>query len=704
MQAPCAAPARDTLVTVALAASCTLLPPAAGQDVPSLRLVSFTERFALETVPQRDAQIAVTESGALRLETGNTHPWPGIDLKAPDTRWNLSGYLHVAIDVKNVGATAGILCLRVDNPGADGREHCLTDRIRLQPAEAGTIEIDLTHSPYKSDAPQFIGMRGTPIPEAKLDPSNVVNLVVFSPRPREKLAFEVTNVRAAGKYVAPNAPPNAKEFFPMIDEFGQYMHKDWPGKTYSIEDMRKRILQEAADLAAHTGPSDWDAYGGWASGPKVDATGFFRAQKHEGKWWLVDPDGRLFWSNGIDGVREHSATPITDREHYFAFLPEEGTPFAQFYGKGNWAPRGYYQGKGTYRMYDFTRANLLRKYGENWLERFADITQRRLRSWGINTIANWSSEAIYLKRQTPYVVAIHYRSPDLRGSTGLWKKFSDVFDPGFRAGVAARLAHETGKSAGDPWCIGYFVDNELGWGDDTSLGLATLACPPEQAAKKAFLADLEAKYRTIDKLNAAWGTNHDSWEVLLEATQTPDADKAAADLRDFYTRTAETYFRTIREEVKRVAPNQLYLGCRFSNHNDRAVRAAAKFCDIISFNRYRYSVDEDRLPDGVDMPMIIGEFHFGALDRGMLHTGLRKAENQEHRAQLYADYVRGALKNPWYVGAHWFIYKDQATTGRGDGENYQIGFIDGCDTPYPEIIAKSRDVARELYQLRTDAK
>jgi len=43
---------------------------------------------------------------------------------------------------------------------------------------------------------------------------------------------------------------------------------------------------------------------------------------------------------------------------------------------------------------------------------------------------------------------------------------------------------------------------------------------------------------------------------------------------------------------------------------------------------------------------------------------------------------------------------DQATTGRGDGENYQIGFLDVCDTPYPEIIQASRDVAAEMYRRR----
>ena len=52
----------------------------------------------------------------------------------------------------------------------------------------------------------------------------------------------------------------------------------------------------------------------------------------------------------------------------------------------------------------------------------------------------------------------------------------------------------------------------------------------------------------------------------------------------------------------------------------------------------------------------------------------------------------------------WFQYSDQAFTGRGDGENYQIGFIDICDNPYPEIIGAARKIGYHLYQTRMEQK
>ncbi len=168
----------------------------------------------------------------------------------------------------------------------------------------------------------------------------------------------------------------------------------------------------------------------------------------------------------------------------------------------------------------------------------------------------------------------------------------------------------------------------------------------------------------------------------------------------FYSRIAEKYFSVCSEAVKKVMPGTLYLGCRFAWCNDLAVRAAAKHCDVIGYNKYAYSVGDFQQPEGIDKPAIIGEFHFGALDRGLFHTGLRATENQTDRANKLSHYLRGALQNPNWVGAHWFQFGDQAATGRGDSENYQIGFVDIADNPYPETTAASRELGESMYQIR----
>ena len=152
--------------------------------------------------------------------------------------------------------------------------------------------------------------------------------------------------------------------------------------------------------------------------------------------------------------------------------------------------------------------------------------------------------------------------------------------------------------------------------------------------------------------------------------------------------------------MKKHAPNRLYLGCRFlARRADAVWRTAARFCDVMSVNVYR-DVPSVDLPDGCeDRPLLIGEYHFGALDRGLLHAGIVPARDQADRADRYRRYVRTALASKRIVGAHWFLWRDQALTGRSDGECFQSGFLDVTDRPYPEMVAAARELAGELYPI-----
>jgi hypothetical protein len=552
---------------------------------------------------------------------------------------------------------------------------------------------------------KLFGMRGYPVTPGgpgTIDPKNITQLLLFVNKPDADHVFEVDDIRATGAYTPPTASvTDADPFFPLIDTFGQYKHRDWPGKIHSLAELRGRREAEAKELAAQPGPKAWDKFGGWAAGPQLEASGFFRVEKYRGKWWLVNPEGRLFFSHGIDCVRALDTTPIEERAQWFEDFPGDQTEFREFLSTG-YALKGHYASRSP-QCFSFAGANLARKYGPEWKKLYPEIIHDRLRSWGLNTIANWSDEATRLLRRTPYTDALSSRgAKSIEGSDGYWGKFPDVFDVGFAEGLRRSMAAKTGKSANDPWCLGYFSDNEMSWGDDSSLALGALKSPPEQAAKKVFLADLKTKYSDIAQLNVAWETKHESWDALLQSREAPDKQKAHADLTAFYTRAAEQYFRTVRDAIKAGAPNQLYLGCRFAWVNDRAAVAAGKYCDVVSYNFYRRSIADFKYPGG-DKPLIIGEFHFGALDRGMFHTGLVPVASQDARAQAYKDYLLDAVRHPQFVGTHWFQWKDEPTTGRVyDEENYQIGFVDVADTPYRETIEASREVAATLYQRRLE--
>ena len=661
----------------------------------------------LSRVTASDARTSVVASSAgqvLRVLTGHQQPWPGVTLRASAGGWDLSAFARVEVSIRNAGTQQVTLYSRVDNAGADGTNHCVTGSLDVAPDQSGLLTVPLKRATEDTLGGTLFGMRGYPVASGgtgTVDASRITQVLVFFNRPTEDYRFEIVEVRAAGSYTPPTAwVTDAVPYFPFIDPLGQYRHKDWPGKVRSETELRQHRDQEAADLAAAPGPKDWDRYGGWAAGPQLQATGFFRTQKVNGRWWLVDPNGRLFFSHGVDCVGMVDTTPTDERDTWFEDFPGNQTQFKEF-ASSVYALKGHYAGRSP-RCFAFAAANAKRKYGDNWRQDCADAAHTRLRSWGLNTIANWSNSGVFLMRRTPYTDALSSSgAKTIEASQGYWSPFVDVFDPSFADSIRRAMEGKRGTSANDPWCIGYFSDNEMSWGDDTSLAAAALQSPPNQAAKKELIADLKAKYGDVAALNAVWGTSYGSWRDLLDGRDAPDKTQAREDLTAFYAKTAETYFRTVRDGIRAVAPNQLYLGCRFAWVNDLAAKAAAPYCDVVSYNLYRRGVADFQYP-GPDKPLIIGEFHFGALDRGLFHTGLVPVENQAARAQAYQDYVLGALRHPQFVGTHWFQWQDEPTTGRVyDEENYQIGLVDVADTPYAETIEACREVGRTMYEVRS---
>lgn len=243
----------------------------------------------------------------------------------------------------------------------------------------------------------------------------------------------------------------------------------------------------------------------------------------------------------------------------------------------------------------------------------------------------------------------------------------------------------------------------MSWGETGSLAIGALKSPAHQPAKIEFVKELKQKYGDISELNTIWKTGYTSWENLLINKNPPEMENAREDLVSFYENIALTYFKTVKDELERVAPGQNYMGCRFAwKNNDIVLRTASKYLDVMSFNKYEYSVENVSLPEGVDAPILISEFHFGSTDSGRYHPGVKVVKNQEDRGFHYKSYVEGALRNPLIVGTHWFQYLDEPLTGRFDGENYNVGLIDGYDNPHEELVEKMREVLYPLYEYRSN--
>ncbi|MEO0793888.1 MAG: beta-galactosidase [Verrucomicrobiota bacterium] len=663
-------------------------------------LVSLSNDTLHADIEFFDCSILEQSDGSIIVQTGTEEEWPNISFLAGEEPWDLSDYSLVKVDITNLSSQASQIGVLMNNPKGKQQDTPQIQGFELfSPGETRTMSVPLRVRNWAFSEPlELHGMRRSPSQQL-VDPAQVDRIQVFGRQRHGPLTFKIENIRAAGDVVE----VDADTFVPFVDRYGQFKHGDWPTKIHNDDDLKTARAAEEKDWKKNPGPAGLSKFGGWANGPKLEATGFFRVEKVDGMWWFVDPEGYLFWSNGPTCVSpEFGYTGVSDRGEYFEDLPGADSPLAQFYGDSDWAPHGFYVDKLPYTQFKTYKANLHRKYGPEWEEAFAESVHSRLKSWGMNTVANWGSPKVYLKQKTPYVASIFVvGNRPLDGSRGYWGKFHDVFDPSFRKSIKRGLGGLS-KEAKDPWCIGFFIDNELSWGDETSLALETLSCPPDQPAKLQFVQDLRIKYDKIRSLNLAWGSDYASWNALLESRESPDLIRAREDLRAFTAKTANTYFRTVKEELDQHAPDHLYLGCRFAWVNNLAAHASAIYCDVVSYNQYKHSIRDLHLPDFVDRPIIIGEYHFGATDWGHFHPGLIDAGSQKARGELYADYIRSGLENPQVVGAHWFQFVDEHIAGRGDGENYNVGLVDICDTPYPYMVQAIRNVADNMYEYRTN--
>ena len=224
---------------------------------------------------------------------------------------------------------------------------------------------------------------------------------------------------------------------PVVDEFGQWAHADWPRKIKSREQLEKEMAEEQKSL---TGSEDFGycEYGGYKN-TQARATGFFRVEQIDGRWWFVDPHGHLFLSTGADCI-------------------------------GSARGRGGEQGGGSALIY------------------------QRLDAWGMNTVGNWSSlRPTDDGRRKTYVVS--FRGP--RAQT-MYLGMPDVYSDEFARGIDQAAESQCGQYRSDPWLLGYFLGNEPPWEGRESEMVDMFLKGPETATQrklKEYLAEGDSPQR-----------------------------------------------------------------------------------------------------------------------------------------------------------------------------------------------------------------
>jgi hypothetical protein len=434
---------------------------------------------------------------------------------------------------------------------------------------------------------------------------------------------------------------------PVVDEFGQWIPAVYQGKIQALDQLSKDWSAEVQSLKP--GDFGYCKFGGYL-GSKAKATGFFRVEEIEGKWWFIDPDGHYFLSMGVNGIGSGGGgTRVQGREKYFANQPPGDLPAAT---AGRRPAAG-----------DFYSWNLARRYGAGWDEKANEMAVRRMEAWGLNTARS------QLSRERPKAYAIQLRN---QRAEPTYMGMPDVYSEEFARSADAVASSQLAPLKDDPYLLGYFIGNEPAWPGRES-ELVDMILAGKDSATKTRLRS------------------------FLAQGDTPERRK------QFVLAAFEHQLRVVNQAARKHDPNHLNLGIRFGALPPDDVIRLARVFDVYSHNIYEYAPDRqwvEHLYRLTGRPLLIGEFHFGTPTRGQA-AALMQTANEKERGRAYRYYVERAASMPSFIGAHWFAWLDQPVTGRMDGENYSFGFINVTDRFSRDFLEGVTSAHRQLFDIHS---
>ncbi len=387
---------------------------------------------------------------------------------------------------------------------------------------------------------------------------------------------------------------------PVLTQFNQWAYGDWQGKIKSREQLNKELADEEKKFGSNA-DYGYCEYGGYRN-TKAKATGFFRVEQIDEKWWFIDPHGHYFLSTGTNGT----------------------------------------VGRRNANQQNETQASI-------------DRTKHRLASWGMTTGGEGRANTVMLRWKT------------IPATTFLG--LPDVYSEAFARNADSAANAQCTPLKNDPLVLGYFIGNEPPWD-----------------GRESEVVDLILK-----------GPNSATQNKLKEFLSQGDNSKRR---KEFMITAFEKYLDILCTTVKKYDSNHLNLGIRFGGPPSDEMLRTGKVFDVCSINVYEYEPTKwvDKVYRLTGRPILIGEFHIGVPANG-LGAGLVQAKDQTERGVGYRFYVEQAASLNSFVGVHWFTWRDEPVLGRGDGENYNIGFVDATDRPYKELVEAAKATNKRLFEI-----
>ena len=377
-------------------------------------------------------------------------------------------------------------------------------------------------------------------------------------------------------------------------------------------------------------------YGGVLS-TQYGATGYFRTQKVNGRWWFVDPEGHLLMNKGIN-ILKHGG--------------------------------GYTRGT------DSTLSAL-----GNWRK---DIISQ-LQDMGFNSGGGWTGGGSmngnpdqvkkmawikHLSLISPFYSQVYNES----SHKGIRNNVMPVFHSGWINYVNTQIEATALAFSNDPYFIGIFGGNEQTFVFDALTKFLEFPTKGFSATDEGYLFAL-------------------NWLRTRKNDQTADIDDVTtADEEAFFEVYVEAFFKPQYDAVKTYMPNNLYLGARVYQYhlmqNQIFATTYGKYADVMSFNRYTNWTEPKQMLDNLrawaQKPWIATEFYSKAETSGIhkdaagnfIETSYHNVggagqvvATHTHRGYFYQNLIMSWMQDKSNIGWHWFNYRDKESSITNKGNN-----------------------------------
>lgn len=341
------------------------------------------------------------------------------------------------------------------------------------------------------------------------------------------------------------------------------------------------------------------------------------------------------------------------------------------------------------------------------IDAWAKRTLDRVRELGFKGLGAWSNSAFH-----------NYDVPMTRDlNIWTWMKADQkrFYTPTWQATAERAVREQVIPLRDNRNLIGYFIDNEIDWGDGFSGPSHYFNhLPADDPNRVEVVKVMQSIWPTIQEFNAAWNVQLTDWSELQTWETIPHSEVYSRLYSAWLAHLAGDYFRTTCALIRKHDPNHLILGVRFRGYALReVVRASREHTDVQSINYYvgdgRLDAEMFRMMhEESGQPIMVTEYSFHALDgrSGNRNTVGFSAQvpDQQARADGYRQITQRMARVPYVIGADWFQWMDEPPGGRtNDGEDVNFGIVDVDDKSYELLAQAVRETAPQLNSLHAAA-